>query len=219
MQKLSGTFFDEFAETFDTFYDGKRGRAMQWIDMHFRRDMFVRFGMTFELLGDLQGRTVLDVGCGSGPYMAEAFRRGAGQITGIDPAPGMLDLARERLEGIGKLDQTQFIKGYFPEQRPADVHDSAIVMGVMDYVRDAPSFVKGLLESVSRRAVLSFPSTHWFRTPVRKVRYRLRNCPLYIYDENHIHALMEEVDAPSYSVYKIEGAGMDYVVCIENQKA
>ena len=61
----SGEFFHGFADTFDTFYDGKRTPVMRWIDQRFRRDMFVRYSLTFDLLGDLQGRTVLDIGCGS----------------------------------------------------------------------------------------------------------------------------------------------------------
>ena len=36
-QPQAGTFFDSFAETFDTFYDGKRSVVMQWIDRQIGR--------------------------------------------------------------------------------------------------------------------------------------------------------------------------------------
>lgn len=39
------------------------------------------------------GRRVLDVGCGSGEFLGILARTGA-EVAGIDPAPGMLDLAR-----------------------------------------------------------------------------------------------------------------------------
>ena len=42
-------------------------------------------------------------------------------------------------------------------------------------------FWQKLKPLVRRSAALSFPSIHWFRTPLRKIRYRLRNCPLYFY--------------------------------------
>ena len=73
----AGAFFDRFAETFDTFYEGKRSRWMQCIDGTFRQDVFLRFSRTFEQFGDLRGKTVLDIGCGSGIYVLEALRRGA----------------------------------------------------------------------------------------------------------------------------------------------
>ena len=34
----AATFFDSFAEAFDTIYDGKRNSLMQWIDRRFRSD-------------------------------------------------------------------------------------------------------------------------------------------------------------------------------------
>ena len=116
----AGTFFDNFAEVFDTFYDGKRSGVMQWIDRRYRSDMFVRYSLTFERLGDLTGKSVLDVGCGSGPYVAEALRRGAARVVAFDPAPSMLELTRQRVEKLGKLEQLNAAEGYFPDQRPRD---------------------------------------------------------------------------------------------------
>ena len=46
-------FFDSFADTFDTLYDGRRNAVMRWIDRRFRSDMFARYALTFERLGDL----------------------------------------------------------------------------------------------------------------------------------------------------------------------
>jgi SAM-dependent methyltransferase len=44
------------------------------------------------------GARVLDVGCGAGDFLAFAARLGASPA-GIDPAPGMVELARSRLPG------------------------------------------------------------------------------------------------------------------------
>ena len=52
--------------------------------------------------GNLQPRTILDVGCGSGQLTALARERWpAARITAIDAAPGMIDEARRRLPGSG----------------------------------------------------------------------------------------------------------------------
>ena len=48
------------------------------------------------LAGDVAGRRVLDVGCGSGP-LAAALRAKGAVVTGLDSSPAMIDLARQRL--------------------------------------------------------------------------------------------------------------------------
>jgi SAM-dependent methyltransferase len=209
-----GEFFDSFADEFDTFYDGKRNRFMQWIDHRFRSDMFERFNKTFSLLDDLTDKTVLDVGCGSSPYIAEAVRRGSLRITGIDPAPAMLELARARVDRYGASSRVEFVRGYFPVVAPDVSHDYAIVMGVMDYVPDSIAFLRALRSAVTIGAAVSFPSVHWFRSPLRRVRYRLRNCPLFLYTEDDIRSLMRSADIERYQIHKVPGAGMDFVVWI-----
>jgi SAM-dependent methyltransferase len=214
-QSQAGTFFDSFAGTFDTFYDGKRSRLMQWIDRRYRHDMFARYALTFERLGDLRGKRGLDIGCGSGPYVAEAIKRGAAHVVAFDPAPGMLDLTRKRIEAMHELDKVTFAQGYFPDQAPPGPFDFAIVMGVLDYVADPVAFFKALRGILTGSAAVSFPSKHWLRTPIRKVRYRLRNCPVYFYSEPAIRSIGQQSGFGIVDIIKIPGAGMDYHVCLK----
>lgn len=209
-----GAFFDSFAETFDTFYDDKRSVVMQWIDRRWRHDMFARYALTFERLGDLTGKRGLDIGCGSGPYVAEAIKRGARHIVALDPAPSMLELTRHRIEKLGHLDKIDFVTGYFPDEVPAGPFDFAIIMGVLDYVADPVPFLRALRGVLTGRAAVSFPSKHWLRTPLRRVRYRMRNCPVYFYDEVAIRSIGQQAGFDTIDVVKIPGAGMDYHVCL-----
>lgn len=48
------------------------------------------------LLGDIRGRRVLDVGCGPGLYSEQLVARGA-VVTAFDASPGMVTLARARV--------------------------------------------------------------------------------------------------------------------------
>jgi len=213
-QPNAATFFNRFAETFDTIYDQKRNLFMRWVDCAFRSDMFIRYALTFEALEPLRGCTVLDIGCGSGPYIVEAFKRGADRVIGVDPAPNMLALVRRRLDqlGVGK-DRYELVEGMFPGVS-AEPHDFAIVMGVMDYVADPQTFLKSLRPLVKRLAVVSFPSQHWFRTPFRKLRYRWRQCPVYFYDDAGIRKLCAASGFSDVCIQKIHGAGMDFHVCL-----
>lgn len=211
----AATFFNGFAETFDTIYDRKRNAFMRWVDCTFRSDMFIRYALTFETLGPLKGYSVLDIGCGSGPYLIEAFKRGAARATAIDPAPNMLGLVRQRLQQAEILgNRCDMIEGIFPGVR-IESHDYAIVMGVLDYVADAQAFLSALRPVVKRLAVVSFPSRHWFRTPFRKVRYRLRQCPVYFYDEDRIRKLCSNAGFRDVTIRKIPGSGMDYHVSLK----
>lgn len=211
----AATFFNGFAETFDTIYDQKRNLFMRWVDCTFRSDMFIRYALTFEAFGQLRGRTILDIGCGSGPYIVEAFKRGASRVTGIDPAPNMLALVRQRLHqnGFGE-NRCELFEGTFPDTS-VKPHDCIIVMGVMDYVADPQTFLTALKPVVKQLAVLSFPSLHWYRTPFRKFRYRLRRCPVYFYDEALIRTLCANAGFGDIRIHKIPGAGMDYHVCLK----
>ncbi|MDP3919642.1 MAG: hypothetical protein Q8R76_02400, partial [Candidatus Omnitrophota bacterium] len=94
-------------------------------------------------------------------------------------------------------------------------HHHAIVMGVMDYVRDPRDFLAQLKPLVCVSAAVSFPSRHWLRTPLRACRYRLRNCPVYFYDESSIRKLCSAAGFRTIDVHKIPGAGMDYHVILK----
>lgn len=210
----AGTFSDRFGDSFDTFVDRKLGPAIEWFDHRGRNDLFTRFALTFERLGNLAGKRGLDIGCGSGPYLAEAIRRGAAHAVGLDPAPGMLELARQRIEKLGQLEKLTLLEGYFPEKVPAGPFDFAMIIGVLDYVANPLVFFKALRPILTGTAAVSFPSRHWLRTPIRKIHYRLRNCPVYFYDERQICSIGREAGFETVEVIKIDGAGMDYHVCL-----
>ena len=212
-EPAAAKFFDKFAEAFDTIYDGRRNFLMRSLDRHFRSDMFLRFALTFEGR-NLKEKTVLDIGCGSGPYVVEALSRGASWVTAVDPSPKMLALVRERLKRANLAERCSLVESFFPGV-DVEAHDYVIVMGVMDYVADAGVFLAALKPLVKLSAAVSFPSKHWFRTPFRRFRYRLRRCPVYFYDETNIKQLCSAAGFGTMEIRKIPGAGMDYHVCLK----
>jgi|ERR1700733_274280 len=54
----------------------------------------------FHLLGDVHGKTVLDLGCGSGESLIPLVKRGA-HVIAIDISPDLIQLARQRLNSYG----------------------------------------------------------------------------------------------------------------------
>jgi SAM-dependent methyltransferase len=53
----------------------------------------------FHLLGDIRGRTVLDLGCGTGENIVPLVERGA-RVIGIDISPDLIALAHKRLRDM-----------------------------------------------------------------------------------------------------------------------
>ena len=87
------------------------------------------------LLGPIEGRQVLDVGCGDGAMAQELARQGA-HVTGLDPDPRMIAAARRR---IGRDCETlRFVAGR-GEALPFDdaAFDVVLAVTVLCFVPDA----------------------------------------------------------------------------------
>jgi ubiquinone/menaquinone biosynthesis C-methylase UbiE len=61
--------------------------------------LFVEQPTIFHLLGDLAGRSVLDLGCGDGIWTREIIRGGAARAVGVDLSPAMITRAKEATSG------------------------------------------------------------------------------------------------------------------------
>jgi SAM-dependent methyltransferase len=58
-----------------------------------------------ELVGDLTGKTVLDIGCGSGLFSVAASALGAKKVVGFDYDPQCVSTAKDMLEHVRPWDQ------------------------------------------------------------------------------------------------------------------
>jgi 2-polyprenyl-3-methyl-5-hydroxy-6-metoxy-1,4-benzoquinol methylase len=56
---------------------------------------FFLMPLMLRMLGEVSGRTILDLGCGEGGYSRELARRGA-RVTGVDGSERLIEVARER---------------------------------------------------------------------------------------------------------------------------
>jgi len=68
--------------------------------------------------GDLRGRRVLDVGCGTGTLAAWLAENAAARVWGVDPSPEMLAVAREKVPASvglkeGRAEALPFRDGWF----------------------------------------------------------------------------------------------------------
>jgi ubiquinone/menaquinone biosynthesis C-methylase UbiE len=206
-----GSYFDRTAKTFDGLYSpGGQNAVMRWVNSRFRRDIAERFLLTMEHVRRTAPESVLDVGCGSGRYIAQLAEAGATRIVGIDLSIEMLELARAQARQVTGT-RIDFIHGDFSDWSAGEEFDLIVAMGFFDYVQDPAVLLKKMRALCSKSVIASFPSRHWFRTPLRRVRYRLKNCPVYFYSAEQIGRLGHEAGFAHTDLVKIRGAGMDYV--------
>ena len=61
-----------------------------------------------------------------------------------------------------------------------------LAIGLFDYVREDRRLLTHLRQLTKGKIILTFPRADTWRAPVRRVRLRLRGCPVYFYTEKQI---------------------------------
>jgi len=84
------------------------------------------------LLGDVRGKTVLDLGCGSGENLIPLIKRGANVIA-IDISPELVDLSRRRVESYG-LTATYAVRSAYETGLPDSSVDVVFSMSLLHHL-------------------------------------------------------------------------------------
>lgn len=200
-------FFDGYAHDFDAIYGNKNGWFNAVINKLFRRTMERRYRKTLEGCLPIEGRSVLDIGCGPGHYSVALAKKGAGEVLGIDFADGMLEVARERAgrEGVTtcRFEKRDFLNFNFDRK-----FDYTIVMGFMDYASQPAEVVNKTLSLTAVRAFFSFPLDNGILAWQRKLRYKSR-CELFMYSPGQVKHLFTGLAKAQVSM---ESLGRDLFV-------
>jgi len=151
------TFFDGYAGDFDAIYNRRSSFGSRVVNHIFRRSMQLRYLKTLEGCHPIEGKTVLDVGCGPGHYSISLAQRGAAHVVGIDFAGGMLRLATEHARQAGVAGRCEFREADFLTFI-SEPFDYLILMGFMDYIPEPGRVIEKVLSLTRSKAFLSFPS-------------------------------------------------------------
>jgi 2-polyprenyl-3-methyl-5-hydroxy-6-metoxy-1,4-benzoquinol methylase len=203
-------FFHQYAGDFDAIYSNRNGLFNGVVNNLFRKSMKLRFGKSIEGCRPVEGKTVLDVGCGPGHYSITLAQRGAAHVTGIDFADGMLKIAEQHAERAGVGSKCEFKVADFSKFTASQPFDYVIVMGFMDYMADPKQIVQRVISLTRSKAFLSFPSAGGFLAWQRRLRYKKR-CDLFLYERAELDRLFSgfpEVEA------KIEPIARDFFVTL-----
>jgi 2-polyprenyl-3-methyl-5-hydroxy-6-metoxy-1,4-benzoquinol methylase len=201
--------FQADAHRFDAIYGGRKGPIARFIDDIWRGVVRRRFELTLEVLAPFEGRSLLDVGCGSGRYPIAYAERGAARAVGIDFAPAMIELAKENALKAGVADRCQFIVGRFPEDAPEGPFDACSAMGFFDYVADPVPLIIRMRKLTRSTIVMSFPKSREWRAPFRRLRFSLMNCPLFLYSKDRVEEILQAAGINKYDWIELD---RDYII-------
>ena len=202
--------FDADAKRFDAIYERRKGPIRRFVDDVWRGVVQKRFALALELLAPLEGKRVLDVGCGSGRYCIAFAQQGAAHVVGIDYAPAMLELARRHAAAAQVSEVCEFRQAEFPRGLShGERFDCATAMGYFDYVSDAAAHLGRMKELTTGAIVASFPKRRDFRAPLRQLRFRLNSCPLFLYSAAEVERALVQAGIPSFELVDL---GRDYLV-------
>ncbi len=178
-------YWDRIAPQFDAIYTGKKNPLARSLDRWLRRDIYERFDWVMRKAGNVQGKTVCDVGCGSGRFVTALAQRGA-SVTGLDFAPQMLDMSRELVKHDRVADRCEFVLSDILDWKTDQTFDLVIAIGFWDYVAE-PSERLRVIRKITRGTFLSaWPRAGTFRAAIRKQRLKVGGCPVYFWTEAQV---------------------------------
>lgn len=87
----------------------------------------------FHLLGDVKGKLVVDLGCGSGEEVVPLRKRGA-QVIGLDISPDLIAIAHERLRKYG-IDAELRVASAYETGLPDESADVVFCMSILHHLQ------------------------------------------------------------------------------------
>lgn len=140
---------------------------------------FFLMPLTLELLGDVRGLRILDLGCGEGGYSRKLAERGA-NVVGVDGSARLVSVARERAVGAGQNIEYICANANLLESITAEsfnrVLASMSLMDVEDYKGAVGEVWRvlapgGTLLMSITHPCFSAPTAEWVRTDSGEPRY------------------------------------------------
>jgi predicted RNA methylase len=202
-------YFHRRIDDFDSIYRDNHAGLRGFLDRTLRASVKRRFKLAFDILGDMSGRSVLDIGCGTGRYMFEAVRRGALGVIGLDAAAGAIVAARKLAQEQGMGKKVEFVQTDFMDFEISYPYNIVFAVGYFDYIIEPATHLEKMQKSCDQFFFASFPRLWHPMTPIRKIRLALNRCPVRFYTRNSVMKLLNDA---GFKNYEIRIVARDFIV-------
>ncbi len=205
-------YFHRRIDDFDSIYRAEHGTGLRaWLDRTLRASVHERFRLAFNLLGDMSGRSVLDIGCGTGRYMFESVKRGAVDVVGLDAAAGAVAAARRMAGDLAMEKRVRFLQSDFMDYEPGRKFNVVFAIGYFDYILTPQPHLTKMLALCDQFLYVSLPKVWHPMTPIRKIRLALNNCPVRFYSKGRVKRLLVESGCTEYDLREVS---RDYILIV-----
>ena len=214
IEKNVSKFFNDYAHDFSSIYKEdtkKRSSFDKLMDKWFRKDIKNRFDLTINESKKDSIKTILDIGCGPGHFVVKFLEQGK-KVTALDMAPSMIEITKKRVQSMSKEDEVKFVLENYLDYKPMEKFDAACVMGFFDYVEDPVVVLKKLISDIKKEIYISIPDNKGFLALQRKVRYKLRKCPLFLYSREFLEDSLKK--AGCFEITEITDIDRGYFLTI-----
>lgn len=115
------------------------------------------------LLPDLNGKKLLDLGCGTGGHLQLYLEKGASSVVGMDLSASMLKQAQSDLEKCGQF-HGRFSLHQLPMEKLGELpeHNFDVITSsfAFHYVQDFPALLEAIYEKLTPNGTLVFSQEH-----------------------------------------------------------
>jgi 2-polyprenyl-3-methyl-5-hydroxy-6-metoxy-1,4-benzoquinol methylase len=184
-------YFGSFADDYHRAFEGAGANPLhRLINKLFRRKTFVKRTEHVETLlreVDVAGKTVLDLGCGSGEVSLVAARLGA-RVVGIDIVEDMIRIARREADVAGLGAQTDFRVANILEE-PVPQADVTMMVGVIEYYSDLDTLLGRVCAATRQRLIICDTRGPWWRRQLRYLLARAKHFYIFYRAPDSVAAL------------------------------
>jgi 2-polyprenyl-3-methyl-5-hydroxy-6-metoxy-1,4-benzoquinol methylase len=210
-------YFDSHTRRYDELYGEGSSLAQRLVDRFLHQVIKERYDLTFERAGNVAGKRILDIGCGSGRYSLR-FALGRAEVVGVDVSEKMLEIAAARAKDAGVADRCTFLCVNFMDWQPETVFDVVTAIGLFDYITDPAPYLKKIHQLLHGDLFASFPIRWQVRALIRRLSFLPSGCPVRFYSRNEVDRLCEgsgfgqreviSLDRDYFVHGRTDGAGM-----------
>lgn len=206
------SYFHRSAEEFDRLYH-QTSYINYYLTRLFRKGLFERAEISIQECLRCGAESVLDVGSGSGINAILLAENGVNTVLGIDYAQGMIELAKNKLRAELASRVSYKHADFLTWDAMDEKFDCVIALGVFDYIDQPNEFFQKMVKLANKKVMFSAPGKGGIRALQRKIRYRLKKCPLYFYSYNELEELLGVYCKP-YRIIPIASGGYFVVLTL-----